>query len=791
MNIAILTPSHVPFMMGGAERLWSDLCCAINQTGKHQSDIIKIPAPEATFWSIIDSYRKFHELNLDHFDMVISGKNPCWMTKHSNHHLYMLHPLRGVYDTYHLFNLPIEVESNNTMICYISKACDQNVCTSDLFSLLEEFRMSGGEDPVQISLPSPLLRKILHRFDANAMKDIRGFSAISKTVATRVEYYHGNTDVKILPPPSNLQGGKSCNGNYFFTYSRLDEAKRIQMLIDSFKLCKLTNEFRIAGSGPMHYDLIKSAEGDSRILFLGRLSDEALSDELSGCLAVPFIPYQEDYGLVTIESLARGKPVITTLDSGGPTEFIQDGINGFVSEPNIESLANAFQRASKIVDREKMASAARESVSMISWQRVMDGIISEAEGVRHIYSVQKNILSVSTYPIYPPKGGGQSRVFYLCNQLSKAHNVNVICLVDGAAHYEKIVVNDSMTIENIPADPQFSEKDWELYQKSGIPTTDVAFSEYYKLAKSFTHRFSELSNWADVIVSEQPYVAPMIADIAPMVPFIHNSQNFEHELKRQMFRDSPLFETITRMAESAEGIACSNSKLNVFCSDSDQERIKEFYGLPSNNCQEIVYNGAASDKISYPLSKRRSYLKNKIFKKRKVAIFIASWHQPNIEAVHNIKEIARLTPDINYLVIGNIGDYFADSKESFPYNITFTGLVTDKEKDLMLQTADCGINPMSTGSGTNIKMFDYMAAGLPIVSTPVGARGLDLPEDLVWLGDLTLFPELIKEAMSTGRKIHRRIFVKRKYDWDAVGIKYLEAINSTIRSFPRIRNTMK
>ena len=126
MNIAIIAPSHVPFMLGGAERLWTDLCQIINSTGSHQAEIIKIPAPESSFWEIIDSYRKFYNLNLDHFDLVISGKNPGWMTRHKNHALYMLHPLRGVYDTYSLFKLPTEVSSESIQISNISQACDKN-----------------------------------------------------------------------------------------------------------------------------------------------------------------------------------------------------------------------------------------------------------------------------------------------------------------------------------------------------------------------------------------------------------------------------------------------------------------------------------------------------------------------------------------------------------------------------------------------------------------------------------------------------------------------------------------
>ncbi|MDD5774260.1 MAG: glycosyltransferase [bacterium] len=58
-------------------------------------------------------------------------------------------------------------------------------------------------------------------------------------------------------------------------------------------------------------------------------------------------------------------------------------------------------------------------------------------------------------------------------------------------------------------------------------------------------------------------------------------------------------------------------------------------------------------------------------------------------------------------------------------NVLFFGEVTDSIKELMFKASDIALNPVLQGSGTNIKMFDYMAAGIPIVTTPLGARGIE------------------------------------------------------------------
>jgi glycosyltransferase involved in cell wall biosynthesis len=59
---------------------------------------------------------------------------------------------------------------------------------------------------------------------------------------------------------------------------------------------------------------------------------------------VVFPPLNEDYGFVTVETFMCGKPVITCHDSGGPSELVRDGENGFVTEPTPEALAAAMRR---------------------------------------------------------------------------------------------------------------------------------------------------------------------------------------------------------------------------------------------------------------------------------------------------------------------------------------------------------------------------------------------------------------------------------------------------------------
>ena len=69
---------------------------------------------------------------------------------------------------------------------------------------------------------------------------------------------------------------------------------------------------------------------DDRVTFLGAVDDEALLALYAGALAVVYAPFDEDFGYVTLEAFLARQAGLTARDSGGPLEFVQDGVNGAV-----------------------------------------------------------------------------------------------------------------------------------------------------------------------------------------------------------------------------------------------------------------------------------------------------------------------------------------------------------------------------------------------------------------------------------------------------------------------------
>ncbi len=113
-----------------------------------------------------------------------------------------------------------------------------------------------------------------------------------------------------------------------------------------------------------------------RVRFLGAVDDDALVDLYTQALAVVYIPYDEDYGYVTLEAFLSAKPVVTADDSGGTLEFVEDGVNGRVCTADPEGIAAAINDLA--ANRRRAASLGDAGLSRartITWDGVIEKLV--------------------------------------------------------------------------------------------------------------------------------------------------------------------------------------------------------------------------------------------------------------------------------------------------------------------------------------------------------------------------------------------------------------------------------
>jgi glycosyltransferase involved in cell wall biosynthesis len=136
----------------------------------------------------------------------------------------------------------------------------------------------------------------------------------------------------------------------------------------------------IAGDGPDRQRLEELARHrglDGRAVFAGRVSEDELTDLYARCLAVYYAPVDEDFGFVPYEAFLAQKPVVTTTDSGGPLEVVEDHRNGLVCEPAAAPLAEACAWLEANIDSAReWGQAGRRAAELLSWDSVIERLLA-------------------------------------------------------------------------------------------------------------------------------------------------------------------------------------------------------------------------------------------------------------------------------------------------------------------------------------------------------------------------------------------------------------------------------
>lgn len=818
MKIAIVAPSPVPFVIGGAEKLWWGLLAEFNKMPGVQVELIKIPSPERNIVELLKSYRAFSTLDLTHFDAVISTKYPAWMVNHPCHILYMQHRLRGLYDTYHFTGLPVEVPSE----------IRQNPELQILFNLL---RPVGGPDQIPLifdeldrlqlvfqnqfeqvfQFPGPLSRAVIHALDslASGHSRIKKFASISRNVRSRADYFPQGATVDVIHHPSDLPAFEASQSDCIFTVSRLDQAKRIGMLIKAFRMVDTSLPFLIAGSGPDEPELKRLAQGDARIKFLGRLTDQEIIQHYKRALFVPFVPYDEDYGLITVEAMQSSRAVLTTTDSGGVNEFVVSGATGYSVEPTPEALATAMQEMFDDPQATlQMGHVAKTKVAHVSWKntceklhqlivdasRPQDALNPPPRSVFATSQVRRKVLVVSPFRITPPSSGGQNRVYYLYKALSEVLDITILSLdfpeneattVEITPYFREIVV---------PTNEALKRLHHGVHGRLKVDCGDVVLIDGIFQHEAFIQTLKILSSDCEWVVASHPYLFRAIEAVyrgkvaydahnvecdmksivlSPAVTGKSNTQDPEVPALAQKFLDATF---------QVEQDLLKRAKLMVACSREDLTRFGSLYPHQPAVCA-VAPNGVDLFSIHFvDLNQKFGWQKRLgLNSRREFVLFSGSWHGPNIRAMHRVVKLAEQCPEIQFGVMGSICKH-PDFK-NVPSNLLPFGLVSEFEKKILLQAASVMLNPMEEGSGTNLKMLEYCASGGNVISTPFGGRGLSLIPDIEFFtAQPEEFPTVLSSVLSRPIEERQKMAllarqrVERDYDWAVCAQSFSEQL---------------
>jgi len=189
-----------------------------------------------------------------------------------------------------------------------------------------------------------MIRPRLQRWDTITASRVNEFIAISKNVQERIKRIYGRDSGLIYPPVDNTfysrpSGQAPAAEPFYLIVSALAPYKRIDLALDVFR--RRGSRLLVVGEG-QDSEALKRMAGP-KTDFLGWLSNEELRSLYQTCRALIF-PGDEDFGIVPVEAMAAGCPVIA-LRKGGALETVVENETGiFFNEPTPELLMEALTR---------------------------------------------------------------------------------------------------------------------------------------------------------------------------------------------------------------------------------------------------------------------------------------------------------------------------------------------------------------------------------------------------------------------------------------------------------------
>jgi glycosyltransferase involved in cell wall biosynthesis len=228
------------------------------------------------------------------------------------------------------------------------------------------------------------LRDTLMRLDTEMLGECAKIFANAKNTASRLARFNGLHAEPLYHPPQlapRLVPGPY--GDYVLSVGRIESVKRVDLIINALAHVDPQVRLIVAGDGTQRPNAERAADQagvSERVTFLGSVGDDDLIGLYAGALAVVYPPFDEDFGYVTLEAFLARKPVVTCSDSGGPIEFVADGVNGFVCAPDPGEMALAINRLA--ADRGRaaaMGDSGHDAARRVTWDGVVEKLTTLPE----------------------------------------------------------------------------------------------------------------------------------------------------------------------------------------------------------------------------------------------------------------------------------------------------------------------------------------------------------------------------------------------------------------------------
>ncbi len=378
----------------------------------------------------------------------------------------------------------------------------------------------------------------------------------------------------------------------------------------------------------------------------------------------------------------------------------------------------------------------------------------------------KNVLFVTYDFPYPTNTGGKNRAYNMLKHSKGDFKKYLFSFIRPDFKKEYIDSLKDIDVETVGLEKR--KRLLSVTNAKSIIGGESIFKNLY-FSPKIAQKIEEIvrDKEINIIHFESFYTAFYISDTLTMLGAkqVYGSENIEYKMYEDYTKTAPLpfrpfYKSQVRKILNEEIWITKKADRVIAVSNADAEYFDKY-----NKC-DVVRNGV--DVENFPFNKPRKNAKN--------ILFVGNFsYFPNVDAINFFynQVFSQMTIDAQLTIVGKrVEDLKIDDNRV--EKIEFIPEISDAYKQ-----ADVVVSPVKLGGGTNFKVLEAFAAGVPVVSFPDRVQGLDIKngENILIANDAAEFMIEIEKLFSD-EKLREKIatnarkLVEREYDWKVIG-KYL------------------
>ena len=393
------------------------------------------------------------------------------------------------------------------------------------------------------------------------------------------------------------------------------------------------------------------------------------------------------------------------------------------------------------------------------------------------------LVYVVPYDIGKLQSGGGRRIAGIAQSLGAKFNVFIVSSVWSAAAISMSKIAPDCHLLALPVEASFWE---QCIRINAVPGAGVfAFPDHFELLREFQAVLALLGPHACAWGFTSPTAWPVVRRYRRPEQAVFYDAHDDYACFLQNSYGSTDLRLVQRLVDMEREVLAQTT-LAVYCTENDRDAARA--RCSTDVARMIVVPNGVDAEVCQPVFPGRAWeIGQAVGWKRPIVVFMGAHHQPNLEALDCVlRDLAPAFPGVVFVAAGVNLTAFREHGGIPPGdNVVFAGPVSEGIKEALFSLASVALAPMRSGTGSSLKIPDYVAHGKIVVGTPIGLRDFESlthfasviqAEDVGGalgqvLARLARAPAAFDEACRAAREEVQRI-----WDWSVVARPLVEAL---------------